>query len=208
MERFRAGLAVAVLLAVWSVPVAQAEEVSEARAAIDDTVAKVLVVLTNEKLSLAEKRIGIETIAYARFDFYTVSRLVLAKYWKRFTPEQREEFETAFKVFLAQEYGRRLDDYENQDVVVRGEKAEARGDMTVLTRILGGKFNDAAVNYRMREKGGEWYIIDVVIEGISLVSNWRDQFREVLRGKGGTEKLLAQLHAKNAARAELAAKVD
>ncbi len=111
MERFRAGLAVAVLLAVWSVPVAQAEEVSGARAAIDDTVAKVLVVLTNEKLSLAEKRIGIETIAYARFDLYTVSRLVLAKYWKRFTPEQREEFETAFKVFLAQEYGRRLDDY-------------------------------------------------------------------------------------------------
>ena len=208
MGWFRAWLAVAVLLAVWSAPVAQAEAVSGARAAIDDTVAKILVVLKNEKLSLDEKRVGIETIAYARFDFHIVSRLVLAKYWKRFSPEQRTEFENEFKVFLAQEYGRRLDDYENQDVEVRGEKPEARGDVTVLTRIIGGEFDDAAVSYRMREKDGEWYIIDVVIEGISLVSNWRDQFREVLRRKDGTQKLLALLNAKNAARAELAAKID
>ena len=205
MGWLRAWLAIAGLIAHWGVPAAQAEEteaVSGARTAIDETVAKVLALLRDDNLSLDEKRAGIEAIAYARFDSYTVSRLVLAKYWKRFTPEQRTEFESEFKVFLAQEYGRRLDDYENQNVVVLGEKAEARGDVTVLTRIIDGKFDDAAVNYRMREKDGEWYIIDVVIEGISLVSNWRDQFREVLRNKDGVQKLLAQLRDKNAARAE------
>ena len=212
MERVRIGLVTAVLLAVWSAPVARAENAkapSGARAAIEETVAKVLVLLQNEELSLDEKRAGIEQIAYARFDFYTVSRLVLAKNWKRFTPEERKEFEREFRVFLAQEYGRRLDDYENQSVEVKGEKPEARGDVTIKTRIVGGEFHDAAVNYRMREKDGEWYIIDVVIEGISLVSNWRDQFRSVLRGKDGPQKLLAQLHLKNDARKEaLAAKAQ
>ena len=210
MGWYRACLAIAALLVFWSAPVARAaepeavelEEVSGARAAIDDTVAKVLLVLKNGDLSLEEKRIAIETIARVRFDFYVVSRLVLAKNWKRFSPEQRKVFQSEFKIFLAQEYSRRLDDYENQGVEVLGEQPEARGDVTVLTRIMGGEFDDAAVNYRMREKDGEWYIIDVVIEGISLVSNWRDQFRAVLRGPGGASKLLAQLHAKNALRAE------
>jgi len=205
MEALRTWLALAVLLTVWSAPVAWAEDAkapSGARATIDETVVEVLALLHSEELSLDEKRAGIEKIAYARFDSYTVARLVLAKNWKRFTPEQRKEFESEFRVFLAQEYGRRLDDYEDQSVEVTGEKPEARGDVTVLTRVVGGDFHDAAVNYRMREKDGEWYIIDVVIEGISLVSNWRDQFRSVVRGKDGPQKLLAQLHAKNDTREE------
>ena len=144
MGWYRACLAIAALLVFWSAPVARAaepeavelEEVSGARAAIDDTVAKVLLVLKNGDLSLEEKRIAIEMIARVRFDFYVVSRLVLAKNWKRFSPEQRKVFESEFKIFLAQEYGRRLDDYENQGVEVLGEKPEARGDVTVLTRIM------------------------------------------------------------------------
>ena len=205
MGRFALGLALTGQLALFGPMGARAEQsvdVAAARAVVEDTVLKVLAVLKNGELAREEKRAGIEKIAYGRFDFYTMSRLVLAKYWKRFTPEERREFATEFKTFLAQEYGRRLDDYENQDVAVLGVKPEARGDVTVLTRIVDGKFDDAAVNYRMREKDGEWYVIDVVIEGISLVANWRDQFREVLRGKDGPQKLLAQLRAKNHARAE------
>jgi len=201
----RIGFVIAALLAVSSAPLAWAEDAkapSGARATVDAFVAKVFAVLQNEELSLDEKRIGIENIAYERFDFYTFSRLVLAKNWKLFTPGQQKEFQSEFKVYLAQEYGRRLDDYENEKVEVKGEKPEIRGDVTVKTRIVGGKFNDAAVNYRMREKDGEWYIIDVVIEGISLVSNWRDQFRSVLRGKDGPQKLLAKLQAKNHERKE------
>ena len=56
-----------------------------------------------------------------------------------------------------------------------------------------------AVDYRLRERGGDWRVIDVKIEGISLVSNYRDQFHEVL-SQGGPEKLLAQLRERNAGR--------
>ncbi len=191
-------LAAAALIAVWNPGAAVAQPVSGARAVIDEVVARGLVVLRNQDLSRAEKRVGIEAIAYAHFDFHTIARLVLARYWKIFDTEQRVEFEDEFKVFLAQEYGKRLDDYEDQGVEVLGEKPEARGDVTVRTRIVGGEFDKADVNYRLRKKGDEWVVIDVVVEGISLVSNWRDQFREILRGKDGPEKLLAQIRKKNA----------
>lgn len=193
---------IAALLAAmaFSSPAVAAER--KPREVVEVTVAAVIGVLGNDALSKAEKRAGIEKIAYARFDFRTFTRLVTAKYWKRFSTEQKKAFFAEFKVFLAQEYGTRLDDYENQSVEVLDERVEPRGDVTVRTRIVGGDFDDASVDYRMRKKDDDWFVIDVVIEGVSLVSNWRDQFREVLRGKNGVEDLLAQLRTKNKNREE------
>ena len=66
----------------------------------------------------------------------------------------------------------------------------------MLTRIVGGEYDAAEVNYRLREKDGQWRIIDVKIEGISLVLNYRDQFKAVLK-RGGPEGLLEALRKKN-----------
>ena len=142
----------------------------------------------------------IEKIAYARFDFTTMSRLVLARNWKRFSKDQQARFEVEFKTFLAKQYGTRLDSYQQEKVEVLGERAEPRGDVTVRTRIVGGDFEGADVDYRLRGKDGNWLVIDVVIEGISLVSNYRDQFKSVV-GSGGPEALLDELKRKNAAEA-------
>ncbi|MGE4652990.1 MAG: ABC transporter substrate-binding protein, partial [Myxococcota bacterium] len=80
-----------------------------------------------------------------------------------------------------------------------GERQEPRGDVTVKTAIVGGENNGALVDYRMREDKGRWKIIDVVIEGsISLVANFRDQFRDVI-ARSGPEGLLEKLREKNEA---------
>ena len=68
--------------------------------------------------------------------------------------------------------------------------------MTVKSRIEGGQFDGAEIAYRLRKRKDEWRIIDVVIEGVSLVSNYRSQFAEVLNG-GTIEDLLAKLRDKN-----------
>ena len=70
--------------------------------------------------------------------------------------------------------------------------------MTVKTAIVGGENTGALVDYRMREDKGRWKIIDVVIEGISLVANFRDQFRDVI-ARSGPEGLLEKLREKNEA---------
>lgn len=168
------------------------------RVVVEQTVAQVIEVLKQEQLPTAQKQERIQDIAYAHFDFPTMSRLVLARTWKRFAPPQQQRFQVEFKTFLAKQYGTRLLSYEQEQVELLGERVEPRGDVTVRTRIVGGDFAGADVDYRMRKgKDGEWRAIDVVIEGISLVSNYRDQFQAIV-GKRGPEGLLAELAKKNA----------
>jgi phospholipid transport system substrate-binding protein len=168
------------------------------RAIIEETVEEVLGILRDSARSDAQRRSELEALALERFDFRTMSRLVLAKYWKRFDAEQQREFVEEFRTFLANDYGSRLERYEQEDVVVLGERQEPRGDVTVQTKIVGGENDGALVDYRMRNRKGEWRIIDVVIEGISLVANFRDQFREVM-SSDGPDRLLEKLREKNAA---------
>ena len=82
------------------------------------------------------------------------------------------------------------------DLIRFGAREEPRGDVTVQTRVIGGQFNGASVDYRLRKTGEEWRVIDVVIEGISMVSNFRDQFKAVV-SSGGPDLLLKQLREKN-----------
>jgi phospholipid transport system substrate-binding protein len=191
-----AGAAALVLLAV---PLF-AEETpagSQAQRVIEETVVVVLDVLRDESKSDAQRREELEAIAQQRFDFRTMSRLVLARNWKVLSKEERAEFVDEFTEYLANDYGNRIERYEQEEVAVLGEQPEPRGDVTVKTRIVGGENDGALVDYRMRKREEDWKIIDVVIEGISLVANFRDQFRDVM-GREGPSALLGKLREKNA----------
>ena len=69
--------------------------------------------------------------------------------------------------------------------------------MTVFSTVADGEYAGVQLDYRLRQRDGRWRVIDVVIEGISLVANFRSQFREVLSRKG-PEALIRQLYKKNA----------
>ncbi len=171
---------------------------SAPRTTIQQTIDAVLVVLNEKSLSTEQKRSRIEEIAYDRFDFPTVSRLVLARNWQRFSKPQQTAFMAEFKRYLAVNYGNRIERYDQQKVDIVGERQEPRGDVTIQSVVRGGEFEGATVDYRLRQREGRWLVIDVIVEGISLVSNFRDQFKEVL-ARGGPEELLEQLRIKNAA---------
>jgi len=184
---------VAVFTIAASVPAPGPREV------VASTVDDVLAVLKDAKLTPEARRERIVDIAYQRFDFATMSKLVLAKYWKRFDPAQREEFLKEFKDFLAHRYGDRIDRYEQEKVEIVGERSAKGGDAIIQTRIDRPRAEAILVDYRLRSREGTWRVIDVKIEGISLVSNYRDQFHEVL-SRGGPDKLLTQLRERNAGR--------
>jgi phospholipid transport system substrate-binding protein len=195
MMHRRLGIACAVAFAAacFAVPAAAAGP----RETMRETIDQVLVVLNDPSLDDAQRRASIEEIAYARFDMYTMSRLVLARAWKRFSTQQQEEYITEFKLYLANNYGGRINRYDQEEVEILGVREEPRGDVTVRTRIVGGEFENTLVDYRMRQKDGQWLVIDVIIEGISMVSNFRDQFKEVL-SRGGPDHLVEKLREKNA----------
>ena len=169
-----------------------------ARAAIAETIDEVLAVLRDESRPTEDRIRALEKIVYGRFDLYVMSRLVLARNWKRFSEEQKEQYVEEFKQYLTNSYGNRIERYDQQEVEIVGEREEPRGDVVVQTKILGGEFEGASVDYRLRKKDSDWRVIDVVIEGISMVSNYRDQFKSIV-SSGGPELLLEKLREKNAA---------
>ena len=166
-------------------------------AVVERTTSGVIAILTDTKLSTDEKRKRVEDVVLASVDFETLSKLVIARNWSKFTDAQRAEFMTLFKNHLSMTYGRNVESYKNEKVTITGSREESGGDTTVKTKILRGGPGDILVDYRMRQTAGTWKIIDVIIEGVSLVSNFRSQFQDVVAG-GGPERLLTLLREKNA----------
>lgn len=201
----RAGLCA---LALWAAPApalaqaAGAADLAAARAVIATTAEDVVKILQGPGETKAKRRM-LEAIAQERFDFRTMSRLVLRQQWRHLDAAKQDEFVREFTDYLANDYGRRLERYDNETVEVSSALPMGkRGDVVVQTVIRGGANEGAVVDYRMkRNADDQWKIINVVVEGISLVHNFADQFREVI-SRGGAEALLKQLREKNAAAAE------
>jgi phospholipid transport system substrate-binding protein len=184
------------LLIAGFIPPVAAEQ--SPRDVVQSTSDQVLAVLAEKDLSKEARRDKVRTIVLRSVDFETLSRLVLARNWTRFSPAQQQEFMQAFQDHLAATYGRRLDDYRNEKVTIVGDRREPNGDWTVQTKILrGGGSNDINVDYRLRQSNGEWKVIDFIVEEVSMVANFRSQFQDIV-ASGGPEKLLQLLKEKTA----------
>jgi phospholipid transport system substrate-binding protein len=175
---------------------ASAGEESAPAKVIRETADAVIAVLARTDLSAEQKRREIEKIVEKSFDFTTLSRLVLARNWNTLNPEQQQRFVTELKRHLSLTYGRNIETYHNERVVITGEREEARGDRIVKTRITRPNGQDIPVDYRLRERDGAWRVIDVVIDGVSLVANYRSQFQSII-SRDGPAKLIDLLHEKN-----------
>ncbi len=160
----------------------------------------VIAVLQEKNLSADAKRDKIRGIVEGYVDFETMARLVLARNWNGLDDSKQGEFTEEFKRHLSVTYGKNVETYNNEKVQITGDRDEGRGDWTVQTKILHpqGGGDDILVDYRLRQLSGEWKVIDVVIERVSLVSNFRSQFQEVM-ANGGIDRLLKLLREKNAA---------
>lgn len=170
------------------------------RETIDQTATQVIEILKDKSLDTAARRRRVEDVSNQHFDFDVISRLALARNWATLSHEQQTRFIEEFRQHLSVTYGRNLDSYSNEKVVILGDREEQRGDWSVKTKIArGGGNDDILVDYRLRKvaNGDEWKIIDVTIESVSLVANFRSQFQEIM-ASGGADRLLTLLAEKNA----------
>jgi len=188
---------VAALALVAGIPAASADEPSaEARVVVATTSEQVIKIL-RKKETPTEQRLGeLQQIAYRCFDFPTIGRLVLARGWAQLSPSQQEEFLADFKRHLSLDYGRRIDAYTDQTVEIVADRPEPNGDATVKTQVHGTNSGLVSVDYRLRKIDGEWRVIDIIVEGVSLVSSYRSQFQEIM-ASGGPTRVLQVLREKN-----------
>ncbi|MBF5039712.1 ABC transporter substrate-binding protein [Methylophilus sp. VKM B-3414] len=143
--------------------------------------------------SLAEEKI------LPNFDFEKVSRLVLGKNWTNASPDQKTAFQAEFKTLLLRTYATALSKYKNQVIEYKPFRMESGADTaTVKTAIQQPGGDPIAVDYTLGKKGDDWKVFDIVIEGVSLVTNYRSQFAQEIR-QNGLDSLTKKLADKNKA---------
>ncbi len=129
------------------------------------------------------------------FDFGEMSKRALANYWRDFTPPQQQEFTDAFSRLLENIYLNKIEsNYKDQEVRYQSQDTIGTGTVVVRTRIV-GKDLDVPVNYSMYARDNTWWIYDVTIEGVSLVQNYRSQFRDLLL-RDSPAKLIVRVQEK------------
>jgi phospholipid transport system substrate-binding protein len=133
----------------------------------------------------------IETI----FDFRELSKRTLGREWKKMSAEQQKEFVGLFKQLLQGVYADRLLAYSDQKVIFDKETMLKKGRAEVQSYLQTSDGNKIPLFYRLTDKSGSWKVYDVIIEGVSMVKNYRTQFREII-SKDSPEKLLEILRKK------------
>ena len=200
-ERLRMLAPVVTALLIAAAPSVAAEPSgaeTEARASVQRTVDEVLALLGDAELSAEQKKDRVEALADERFDFSLIARLVAARNWRKFNEAQRPEFIRLFRRHLSASYRDGLDRYSGQTVTLTGSRLEANGDVTVRTTIESGGLSDVLqIDYRMRKRGDRWLGIDLIIEGVSLLQNFRSQIQEIV-SRRGVDAVLESLREKAA----------
>jgi len=126
------------------------------------------------------RRTAVRQAANRLFDFEETAKRALGPHWQQRTPAEREEFVKLFSDLLEAAYVGKIDLYQGEKITYVGETVD--GDQaTVKTRIVTKQGNEVPVDYRLlREKDG-WRVYDVIIEGVSLVANYRTQFNKIIQ---------------------------
>jgi phospholipid transport system substrate-binding protein len=131
-------------------------------------------------------------------DFDVIAPLVLGKHWKTAAPAERERFKHEFRRLLVRSYSRAFVEYHNWTLRFQPSDADAGGKKVVVkSEVLQPGQKPVQVNYRMFQGKGGWKVYDIIIEGVSLVTNYRSSFSEDIQKKGSLAALIDSLAKRN-----------
>ncbi len=136
----------------------------------------------------------VEKIVLPHFDFDAMSRWVLGRSWKEATPDQQQRFVKEFRNLLVRTYAKALLEYSDEQVRIPPQTITGKDDVTVRTEIVPKNGKAIPIQYAMHLKDNQWQVYDVIIDGVSIVTNYRSSIAEQVRKDGieGTIKMLAQ----------------
>ena len=146
----------------------------------------VSVLRDKENTTFAEREFAFRNILVRGFHIKTISRFVLGRYWKTATEAQRRAYDHIFVDFIVRVYASRFDSYNGETFeILKSVESDIEGDLIIRTRILrpsGG--TPIGVDYRVRVIDGGYRVVDVVVEGISMLHTHRVEFASVINRKG------------------------
>ena len=129
---------------------------------------------------VTERRTAVRKIANDIFDFGETARRSLGRHWAARTPAEREEFVTLFTDLLERSYISKIELYGGEKIGYGGDRVD--GDIASVRSTLTTKQGSAIpIEYRMLRRGDKWLVYDVIIEGVSLIANYRTQFNKIIQ---------------------------
>jgi phospholipid transport system substrate-binding protein len=189
----KAFITAATFLMFAGVPaVSQAADYEAERAFIESLGDKVLDVLRTDGLGPDARHQQLSAIFVEAVDLDLVGRYVLGRYWRAADEAQLSEYQQLFRNYAVDLYANRFNEYTGQTFEIRKVEPAPKDTVLVFTRILRPDGPPADVDFRVRDSSGTFKIIDVMVEGVSLVATKRSEFAAII-GRSGIDGLLAGL---------------
>jgi phospholipid transport system substrate-binding protein len=193
MKKYLVGMTLMLCL-IFPVPVFAGAPLDAVKGNVD----KVLEILRDPSLKPESarnvKKDKIKAISEKMFDFTELSKRTLARNWSKFSPEQQNEFIALYESILEDAYSNKIMAYTDEKIIFSKEVPLTEKTVEVHSVVM-RKNDEISIYYRVILKDGAWRVYDVVVEGVSLINNYRSQFREILANKP-PESLLETLRKK------------
>jgi phospholipid transport system substrate-binding protein len=191
-------VAMTAILALWVVMSAVPSYAGAPTDAMKATIDEVLRIVRENELKqpskAAERRQLLERVVEARFDYQEMSRRALGAPWNTLTDQEKQEFVGLFRTLLTNSYADKIETYSGEGVQYLNERTE-KEYAEVRTKVLSGK-TEIPLDYRLINKVNDWRVYDVVVDGISLVNNYRGQFAKIIKSSSYAD-LVEQLRKKS-----------
>jgi len=126
-----------------------------------------------------ERRAAVRKVANDIFDFSETAKRSLARHWASRTQAERDEFVLLFTDLIERSYISKIELYGGEKIKFVGESTDPDGAI-VRTRLVTKQETEIPIDYRMHARGDKWLVYDVLIEGVSLISNYRTQFNKII----------------------------
>ena len=198
IRRIFGALLAAALIGLGSVATAAPAPDALVKSVMDDVLE---IVRTDPALKAGDTRRAVELVeekVLPHFDFRIMTSLAIGQDWRRATPDQQNRLVAAFRTMLVRLYSNALTQYRDQTIDFKPLRAGAADtDVLVRTQVLQPGAKAVDIDYALEKQGEAWKVYDVIVAGGSLVTNYRNDFRNQILS-GGIDGLIASLEAKNA----------
>jgi phospholipid transport system substrate-binding protein len=174
-------------------------QAGEPQEKVRETVDAVLAVLQDKSLqgeeNTGKRRAKMRQAVFQRFGFEEMAQRALGQYWPKRTPAEKKEFVTLFSDLLERSYITKIESYTGEQQVLYTKESIDKDHASVRTEIVVQRDANVEVVYQLLRRDGSWQVYDVVIEGVSLVNNYRTQFNNVI-SRESYEALVKKLKLK------------
>ena len=165
--------------------------------AVKTTVDQALTVLRDKQTPTAQRQQKLRDIVSASFDFTAMSQSAMGYYWKQITPDQQQEFQKVFITFIENSYLAKINEFISGDVKYLSAQPTGSQFSMVKTTVIMPNTGPISLDFRLLNLNGQWQVYDVLVDGISILNNYRNQFNRIMSSKG-YDTLIRDLKSKEA----------